>query len=196
MSLSQIDFQSLGIFLRCPKRSVAEELVNKCFQYRYTALPDAEITSYASLFQESNDNIRSLADALIALVKTAIFYQCSTQEAVSNIFPGDFQTNLKNLLSTIISTQMPAWNNEMQSSQLSIPKFKTLDWNINLKTSHSGTTHSTVPTAMVKIEIENIADSQTNDHIEFEMGRETLQAMLDGLGKIRDQLQSVAAADE
>jgi hypothetical protein len=37
-----------------------------------------------------------------------------------------------------------------------------------------------------------VEDPTSSDFLEFEMGRETLHAMLEGLGKIRDQLQSIA----
>ena len=45
----------------------------------------------------------------------------------------------------------------------------------------------------ISFKIEKQNDPAHSDFVEFEMGRETLQAMLDGLGKIRDQLHSVSS---
>jgi hypothetical protein len=203
-----IDFPSLHHFLKCPKRSVAEDVISKCFIYRTTGFPPEEIAMFKDLFEIAQDEvvavsffalagvflivfvdlfspfrlIPQLFTALISLIKTVIFYQYSSDKAIADLFPPDFHSQLKTLLSTILAAKFPEWNDTTLASHLSLPRFQSLNWkfglrhsvilfaciflsffsshsplSIHLKASSTGEAHVTIPTAMVKIQVSHLS---------------------------------------
>ena len=70
-----------------------------------------------------------------------------------------------------------------------------VDWRVDVKTAANSVSRMAAPTALVQM---HVAQPSTQDGmvgametVQFEMNKETLQTMLDGLGKIRDQLSAV-----
>ena len=82
------------------------------------------------------------------------------------------------------------------AKQVSIPKLAGVDWRIDVKTASDSLTRMAVPTCLVELEVQGVPARSGElagvKHLAFEMNREALGAMLDGLGKIRDQLSQVA----
>jgi hypothetical protein len=69
-----------------------------------------------------------------------------------------------------------------------------------MKTASDHALHMSVPSILVNLKIadqpQRRRDAPDGGHVEFELSREALQTMLDGLGRIKDQLGSVADASE
>ncbi len=80
-------------------------------------------------------------------------------------------------------------------NQIGAPTLVDFDWCVDIKTSSSMLSRMQVPTVMVNLKIQSPPKklgvmSGTRD-IHFELSKQALNTMLDGLGKIRDQLDSV-----
>jgi hypothetical protein len=82
------------------------------------------------------------------------------------------------------------------ANQVSIPRLAGVDWRIDVKTASDSLTRMAVPTCLVELQVQGCPERRGElpavRHLAFEMNREALGAMLDGLGKIRDQLSQVA----
>ncbi|XP_025084935.1 COMM domain-containing protein 9-like isoform X3 [Pomacea canaliculata] len=80
--------------------------------------------------------------------------------------------------------------------QVSLPKLVDFDWRVDVKTSSDAVARMSVPTCILNLQMEgNLEgrDSQTEwQSVNVELSKETLDTMLDGLSKIREQLASVA----
>ncbi|KAK6973834.1 COMM domain-containing protein 9, partial [Biomphalaria glabrata] len=78
----------------------------------------------------------------------------------------------------------------------SLPKLLDFDWRVDMKTSSDSVARMSVPTCMLNLEIQEqpgkIQQTAGIENVSVELSKETLDTMLDGLGKIRDQLASVA----
>jgi hypothetical protein len=91
----------------------------------------------------------------------------------------------------------------------SLPKLKSFDWRIDVQTGSNYVTDMSIPSVLVQMEIEkqkenkekpfsfsNSVEAQASDSevVVFELSQASLATMLEGLGKIRDQLNTVAKA--
>ena len=85
---------------------------------------------------------------------------------------------------------------QITTSQVSIPRLTGVDWRIDVKTASDSLTRMAVPTCLVDLQVQGVPSRRGElagmQHGAFEMNRESLGAMLDGLSKIRDQLSQVA----
>ena len=66
--------------------------------------------------------------ALTNLIRTVIFKQRSTPEAIAAYFPSSFNADLKKALSALIASRFDEWFKSSLTSQLSLPRYKKLDW--------------------------------------------------------------------
>uniref|UniRef100_A0A8C0X6H4 COMM domain-containing protein n=1 Tax=Castor canadensis TaxID=51338 RepID=A0A8C0X6H4_CASCN len=91
----------------------------------------------------------------------------------SGLFPENFHQNLKNLLTKII-----------------------LEHVVDIKTSSDSISRMAVPTCLLQMKIQEdpslCGDKPSISAVTVELSKETLDTMLDGLGRIRDQLSAVA----
>lgn len=83
-------------------------------------------------------------------------------------------------------------------SRPSLPRYVNADWRVDVKTSSDRISRMVVPSVLVDLKVQDQPTSATQvpaaRHVEFELSKEALQTMLDGLGRIRDQLGSVAGS--
>ncbi|CAJ1061416.1 COMM domain-containing protein 9 [Xyrichtys novacula] len=82
---------------------------------------------------------------------------------------------------------------EAVSDQISLPQLKELDWRVDMVTGSDSVSRMSVPTCLVQLKIEDPSVSGDSvSTVTVELSRESLDTILDGLGRIRDQLSVVA----
>ncbi|KFZ60204.1 COMM domain-containing protein 9, partial [Antrostomus carolinensis] len=137
-----------------------------------------------------------LVSALHNLTRHVVYRGLTRAEDILSLFPENFHQNLKNLLTKIILENISAWRNEAQASQISLPRLVDLDWRVDIKTSSDSISRMAVPTCLLQLQIqEDVAlcgNSPVVSALTVELSKETLDTMLEGLGRIRDQLSAVA----
>jgi hypothetical protein len=87
-------------------------------------------------------------------------------------------------LAQIIQELQGGWKAVTVSTQVSLPRLKSVDWRVDVKTASSHAAGMGVPSVIVAMQVEGGKEST----VVFEMDKETLSALLSGLGKIRNQL--------
>ncbi|KAK3103418.1 hypothetical protein FSP39_019060 [Pinctada imbricata] len=148
--------------------------------------------------------------ALSALIKAAVFHGYTEASQLQSLFPKDFHKNLRDLLIKIMMDNMNNWRNQAVNSQdflttyvcaielasTSLPRMVDFDWRVDIKTSSDTITRMAVPTCILQMKVQDNIDKIGNtpdvQNVNVELSKETLDTMLDGLSKIRDQLSSVA----
>ncbi|CAH1254979.1 COMMD9 [Branchiostoma lanceolatum] len=120
-----------------------------------------------------------------------------TQTVAQQIFPADFHQNLKSLLVGVLAEHLSQWKTQAINSQVSLPQLVDFDWRVDMKTSADSVSHMSAATCLLQLKVQNVPKQVDRvppvDVVNVELSKETLDTMLDGLGKIRDQLSSVAA---
>uniref|UniRef100_UPI000E20C8A0 COMM domain-containing protein 9 n=1 Tax=Homo sapiens TaxID=9606 RepID=UPI000E20C8A0 len=83
------------------------------------------------------------------------------------------------------------------ANQISLPRLVDLDWRVDIKTSSDSISRMAVPTCLLQMKIQEdpslCGDKPSISAVTVELSKETLDTMLDGLGRIRDQLSAVAS---
>lgn len=134
-----------------------------------------------------------LVQSLHVLSHHVLFYNLSSPEQILEVFPESFHSSLKNLITKILLENSPTWRTEAVSNQISLPQLKELDWRVDMVTGSDSVSRMSVPTCLVQFKMEDpSAGGQSVSAVTVELGRESLDTILDGLGRIRDQLSVVA----
>lgn len=132
----------------------------------------------------------------MTVVHAALFECLTDPKAVYDLFPENFHKNLRELISKIIAENMPLWRTNAINQQVSLPKLIDFDWRVDVKTSSNVISRMSMPTCIIQLQVQENAVEQNSmpsvRRLNVELTKEKLDTMLDGLGKIRDQLSSVS----
>jgi hypothetical protein len=78
---------------------------------------------------------------------------------------------------------------------VSLPQLKDFDWRIDIKTSADTVARMSVPTAMVQMKVQDVPQSvdqmAPTRTVTFEASKDTISTILDGMGKILEQMESL-----
>ncbi|XP_059961023.1 COMM domain-containing protein 9 isoform X3 [Mesoplodon densirostris] len=147
--------------------------------------------------EQGSPSILQLLQALHRLTRLVVFRDLSSAEAILALFPENFHPNLKNLLTKIILEHVSTWRAEAQTNQISLPRLVDLDWRVDIKTSSDSISRMAIPTCLLQMKIQEdpslCGEQPSTSAVTVELSKETLDTMLDGLGRIRDQLSAVAS---
>ena len=102
---------------------------------------------------------------------------------------------MKTLVLTIIDARLPTWREQSLQSQCSLPKLVDIDWRIDVKRASDSISNMSLPTVLVQLKVEESpapANKEASQRaVNFELNKQTLETMLDGLTKIKAQLSSL-----
>ncbi|XP_047200879.1 COMM domain-containing protein 9-like [Girardinichthys multiradiatus] len=189
--LSSEDFTNLQLLLKAPSKDAVRDV---CVQsYRAPSRRLAEST--AATFSVPAVEAAQLIQSLHTLSQHILFYNLTSPEQILAVFPESFHSNLKNLITKILLENSSAWRTEALSHQVSLPQLKELDWRVDLVTGSDSVSRMALPTCLVQLKMEDPCPSAGGESIStvtVELSRESLDTILDGLGRIRDQLSVVA----
>ncbi|XP_053305579.1 COMM domain-containing protein 9 [Spea bombifrons] len=187
------EFPALQLLLKAPSKDVVGKLCRDSFP-RPAVASEKLIENASADLSVTPEEASKLIGALHALTRHVVYNGLTSAEDVLSVFPENFHQNLKNLLTKLILENLPAWRTETQNSSISLPRLVDLDWRVDIKTSSDSLSRMAVPTCLLQMKIQedpDLSDPATST-LTMELSKETLDTMLDGLGRIRDQLSAVA----
>ncbi|NXG44781.1 COMD9 protein, partial [Psilopogon haemacephalus] len=180
---------------QAPSKDAVRQLCQECFSSPPASLGPLAVRTCSSL-AVSPAEAEQLVPALHSLTRHIVYRGLVRAEDILALFPETFHQNLKNLLTKIILENISAWKNEAQESQISLPRLVDMDWRVDIQTSSESISRMAVPTCLLQLKIqEDVAlcgNSPVVSALTVELSKETLDTMLEGLGRIRDQLSAVA----
>ncbi|GIY58693.1 COMM domain-containing protein 9 [Caerostris darwini] len=196
MSIYQMNFEILLVLLKAPSKQQVVDICQEAFKYR-----EKEISSQALMLVTEAMGIEiaeasKLYKALTVLLKFILFHGYSSYDSISSLFPEDFHKNLRDLLSKIIAEKYGTWKNLAANDSVSVPKLTEFDWRVDLKMASSKIARMSEPTCILHLKIHNPSLPESHEDrfqsLNVELSKEKLDTMLNGLGRIRDQLSAVA----
>ncbi|KAM9301937.1 LOW QUALITY PROTEIN: COMM domain-containing protein 9 [Gastrophryne carolinensis] len=195
-ALLERDFAGLQLLLKASSKDVVQKFCKDSFPK--TAMGSEQLrASVSSSLSVTAEEAAQVVQALHALTRHIVYKGLTTPEQILAVFPDNFHQNLKNLLTKIILDNVSSWRGEVQNTSISLPRLVDLDWRVDIKTSSDSVTRMAVPTCLLQMKIQEDPDLCGLDPATFtltmELSKETLDTMLDGLGRIRDQLSAVAS---
>uniref|UniRef100_A0A8B9DWM4 COMM domain containing 9 n=1 Tax=Anser cygnoides TaxID=8845 RepID=A0A8B9DWM4_ANSCY len=155
-----------------PSKEAVRQLCQECFSSPPAGLgPLAQRACPA--IAAGPEEAAQLVSALHSLTRHVVYRGLTRAEDILALFPENFHQNLKNLLTKIILENM-----------------------VDIKTSSDTINRMAVPTCLLQLKIQEDAalcgNSPVVSALTVELSKETLDTMLEGLGRIRDQLSAVA----
>ncbi|XP_073460291.1 COMM domain-containing protein 9 [Aquarana catesbeiana] len=195
-ALQEREFTALTLLLKAPSKDVVQKLCRDSFPR--SSIGSEHLTDgVSSSLSITTEEAAQVVQALHSLMQHVVYKGLTTAEQILSVFPDDFHQNLKNLLTKIILDNVSAWRNEAQNTSISLPRLVDLDWRVDIKTSSDSVTRMAVPTCLLQMKIQEDPDlcglDPATSTLTMELSKETLDTMLDGLGRIRDQLSAVAS---
>lgn len=193
--MSDTNLNALELLLKSPSK----DFVNELFQTSYTCgesgVPASIQKKCGEAMEISEEEAASVFQAIGSLIKTVLFESITTKEGILAVLPDSLDDKLKKLVISAVASNLASWKSQTATGQLSLPQLKDFDWRIDIKTSADTVTRMSVPTALVQMRIEEIPTSvdalaQPRDVV-FEASKDTIETMLDGMGKILEQMDSV-----
>ncbi|XP_043119206.1 COMM domain-containing protein 9 isoform X2 [Puntigrus tetrazona] len=187
-------FTSLQLLLKAPSKDAVRQICTESFPVG-ASKNQSTVERTANALSVSSSEAMQLLTAFHMLSHHVVYQSLTSPEQIQSIFPESFHSNLKNLITKIILENSVAWRNEALSSQISLPKLVDLEWRVDMKTASDSLSRMAVPTCLLQMKLQDtpcISGSPSESTVTMELSKETLDTMIDGLGRIRDQLSAVA----
>lgn len=190
-SVSSEDFTNLQLLLKAPSKDVVRDVCVQSHRGKTHRLTE----STAATLNISTGQAAQLVQSLHALSHHILFYNLSSPEQILDVFPESFHSSLKNLITKILLENSPTWRTDALSNQVSLPQLKELDWRVDMVSGSDSVSRMSVPTCLVQMKVEDgcpAVGAEAVSALTVELSRESLDTILDGMGRIRDQLSVVA----
>ncbi|EDQ89229.1 uncharacterized protein MONBRDRAFT_25451 [Monosiga brevicollis MX1] len=184
---------------QAPSPEFVVQSLQAAYSSRYAADDMAAVTERAAEALEiTPDQAKQLFRSMRDLISTVIYRNCADDAAVRSIMPDTVPGKLQGLLAKLILQNLGPWREQAAFQQLSLPRLKEFNWAIDVKTSSDQLARMALPTAVVHLKVEDLPQTTKEmpalRDVAFEMNKDTLETMLDGLGKIQEQLAAIAGS--
>jgi len=185
----------LSLLLHAPSKDFVTELFQTSFTCGEAAVPPTINAKCAEAMDITVEQSMQMFSSIGALIKKVVFNSVSSKEELLAIIPVILHDKLKKLIASVFGANLKTWRAQAANSQLSLPQLKEFDWRIDIKTSADTVTRMSVPTALVQMKIQDLPTSvnemATLQSVTFEVTKDTIETMLDGMGKILEQMDSI-----
>ncbi|XP_041794359.1 COMM domain-containing protein 9 [Chelmon rostratus] len=188
-TVSSEHFTNLQLLLKAPSKDAVRDVCVQSHGGPSRQLAEATAATFSIPAAQAAQLIQSLH----VLSHHVLFYNLSSPEQILDLFPDSFHSSLKNLITKILLENSPTWRTEAVSNQISLPQLKELDWRVDMVTGSDSISRMSVPTCLLQLKMDDpsVGDEPVSV-VTVELSRESLDTILDGLGRIRDQLSVVA----
>ncbi len=195
---------------QCRLEGISDTLIQQVSQALFASEEEEDNAQEAKKTQVSKEEIgkcRRCLETIQQIMEQCVFFQIETEEEIFDLIFKRSKLNTSNdevlkmvkLMCQVLLKYGPTQQQTAMNHMISLPKLVDLKWRVDLKSSASSksnaSTATTTPCVMVQMTIDqpssNIHQLQQPKVINFEMNRETLEVMLSGLSKIRDQLSGM-----
>eukprot|EP00457_Paulinella_chromatophora_P017853 gb/GEZN01019008.1/.p1 GENE.gb/GEZN01019008.1/~~gb/GEZN01019008.1/.p1 ORF type:complete len:193 (+),score=30.99 gb/GEZN01019008.1/:28-606(+) len=185
--------EHLSVLAKADNKAQVDQIIHNTFQYRYDGIPQQKLDSWQQMLSISKEETANMYHALSHLVSKCLFDDLSADKIVA-LLP-DSLGPLCKLLAKLIASHIPQWKDDVMGSLVSPPKLLDFDWRVDVKSSSNFLSKMQVPTVLVEMQLQaqpsRLQELPADQAVQFELSKESLATMLDGLAKIRDQLAAI-----
>lgn len=167
-------------------------VLDDAFRFRHESLSDARLAAWRADRlggKPSEEDVVALAASARWLVRRALY------DGAAGALPDGFHADLGKLLGKVVKARLAEWRRGAAAAQVCPPKLVDFDWRVDMKTASNHLSRMAVPTVLVEMKVQEppttLGEMPDTRDVQFELTKESLATMLDGLSKIRDQLGSI-----
>eukprot|EP00035_Acanthoeca_spectabilis_P022158 m.442309 g.442309 ORF g.442309 m.442309 type:complete len:194 (-) comp18785_c0_seq1:217-798(-) len=189
--------QVFGRLMKSPSQDFVTELFQTAFTCGKNPVPLTVQEKCAEMMELPRPEVGELFEEIQKLIQTVLFESVSTKEGLVGLIPEGTPEKLTKLVVGVVSQNLQKWREQSAGNELSLPALKEFDWRIDIKTASDKVSRMSAPTALVQMKVEEVATRADElaplRVVDFEVSKDTLGVMLDGMGKILEQLNSVTS---
>mmetsp|Transcript_23915 Transcript_23915/g.26546 ORF Transcript_23915/g.26546 Transcript_23915/m.26546 type:complete len:193 (+) Transcript_23915:27-605(+) len=189
-----LDAQPLLVLLKAGKPDIIDGVLLDTFRYRKDGLSGQKSTQWQGTLGVTPREAKSLFASVEQLIRTCL-YSNLDQATIPTVFPKGFHPQLIKLLGKIIVRRLPEWKEAVMADLVGPPKLVDFDWRVDMKTSSNCLSRMKVPTVFVAMQLQESPQEKgvlpPMKEVQLELSKQALGTMLEGLGKIRDQLGAI-----
>eukprot|EP01147_Barroeca_monosierra_P006907 gene6907-9541_t len=176
---------------KAPDKKFITQIFLSAFSARRGSVQPELIKKSSEAMSITENEAREMFAAVTRVIDYVLFENLVDNESVQAVLPSQLHTKLKTLIASILLKNTSSWKEQVSNSQLSLPRLKKSEWRVDIKTSSAQLASISVPTAVSGTST-STSEMAPPENITFEASQDTLDTMIDGLGKIRDQLAVIA----
>jgi hypothetical protein len=186
---------ALKLLLNASSQKSVEEIFVLAYKRRNdNNFTDKEKKALAELLSITVEEATKLLLASRVLVSEALFNAMEAEDVIQYL-PRDLNDKLKQLIAKIITHHMPKWKEQAVGSQISLPRFQDIDWRVDITSASDQMHRMNLPSVIVQLKVkdnpQSLGEEPAMRNVNFEMTKEALDTVLEGLWQIRDQLGSL-----
>lgn len=188
--------EAFNLMLGAPSRTAVE----KCLHLTFLSLNEPSPQVLAQALAE----ILSIQDSQAALQLGAALTECVLEalragsiEVLGPYFAERSPTldkSLRTLLGKTVQANLLNWSSAGNATRVSLPKLVGHSWAVHQQSASSAVSSMQVPAVLVRIKVQDqpseVGKMPEVRNEDLELSREALETMLEGFGRIRDQLSS------
>eukprot|EP00029_Vermamoeba_vermiformis_P007333 TRINITY_DN3145_c0_g1_i1.p1 TRINITY_DN3145_c0_g1~~TRINITY_DN3145_c0_g1_i1.p1 ORF type:complete len:190 (-),score=16.12 TRINITY_DN3145_c0_g1_i1:34-603(-) len=185
---------ALKLLLNASSQKSVEEIFVLAYKRRNENFTDKEKKALAELLSVTVEEASKLLLATRIVVSEALFNAMEAED-IMQYLPRDLNDKLKQLIAKIITHHMPKWKEQAVNTQISLPRFQDIDWRVDITSASDQMHRMNLPSVIVQLKVndnpQSLGEEPVTRNVNFEMTREALDTVLEGLWQIRDQLGSL-----
>jgi len=108
----------------------------------------------------------------------------------------DVNPKLKQLIGQVIASRLDVWRETATTlDRVSLPRLVDYEWDVRFQRASSAVADMQRPVVVLSLTTQALPTATfappTENHVRCELSRQTLDTMVDGLSRIREQLQTM-----
>ena len=192
----QIDFEPLNFLYNASDKQTITKAFQEAFRCRFSGLSDIRKVRWCKTFEIGKKEIDALFGAVLYLINKALYENMNDANEIIKLFPSSFNEKLKKGIAKIIIQNFEYWKDATHKTTVSaVPKLIDFEWRLDVKRSSNTVSYMAEPTTLVSMQIQEpqqkVGIMAPTKQVQFEMDKDSLNVMIDGLRRIRDQLKKL-----
>lgn len=183
---ARVDFEALDLLKKAPSKNVVDKICTEVFKERRSTTSERLVSGLETALSSPREPIERMIVALKRLIQIAVYENSAELEP---LFPASFHGDLKDLLLSIFDARLGDWRIAAQETQVSLPRYQGVDWRIDVKRASENVSSMAVPGVLVTVDVAD--DGSPSRAVTFELTKQSLAGMVDGMEKIKEQLGSL-----
>ena len=195
--------QPLSLLMEAPSKDIVQHILTHVYMHRNN-IAQANAAKFAAMFEKADtvteEHVQQLFAALHGIVTKVLYDGANTAEQIRvgldrEPASASLDEQVKALLTEQLAANVGGWREASIMSMPSLPKFVDVDWRVDVKSATEQVGRMAVPTVLVDLKTRQQPVSTGmvpgTETVSFELSKEALDTMVDGLGRIREQLGNI-----
>jgi COMM domain containing 9 len=188
---------ALTALMGAKNKTILEEVFAYAFHYRGD-LSYAPADKVADGLGIKQGEVRAVLEAARHVIAKSL-YSASAQvdyQAIYNCCDPSLDDKLKKLIAKTVGRNLLDWKADASRKMISWPRMVDMNWQVDVKVSSQQMSRMHVPTVVLDLKVKEqprtASEPPAVKSVNFELSKESLGTLIDGMHKIRDQLGALS----